>query len=97
MSELAANRKASQPNPPPQAAQASTHAHTLGPDGKRQYTLKKATSSGVPTRSAHPGMLPRSTSNVEHADSDLRTARFSPDDKYSRHRVTIKKRFGMYV
>lgn len=65
---------------------------SLGPDGKRQYTLKKATSSGVPTRSAHPGMLPRSTSNVEHADSDLRTARFSPDDKYSRHRVTIKKR-----
>lgn len=68
---------------------------SLGPDGKRQYTLKKATSSGVPTRSAHPGMLPRSTSNVEHADSIPRTARFSPDDKYSRHRVTIKKRCAL--
>ncbi|KAJ3275887.1 snoRNP complex protein [Terramyces sp. JEL0728] len=22
-------------------------------------------------------------------------ARFSPDDKYSRHRVTLKKRFGL--
>jgi len=22
-------------------------------------------------------------------------ARFSPDDKYSRHRVTLKKRFGI--
>ncbi|POY73108.1 putative Glutamate synthase (NADPH) [Rhodotorula taiwanensis] len=52
--------------------------YSPGPDGKRQYTLKKATSSGVPTRSAHP-------------------ARFSPDDKYSRHRVTIKKRFGILL
>ncbi|XP_060111604.1 H/ACA ribonucleoprotein complex subunit 3 [Heteronotia binoei] len=24
-------------------------------------------------------------------------ARFSPDDKYSRHRVTIKKRFGVLM
>ncbi|KAK6356875.1 snoRNP complex protein [Orbilia javanica] len=24
-------------------------------------------------------------------------ARFSPDDKYSRHRVTLKKRFGMLL
>lgn len=43
-------------------------------DGK--YTLKKETSDGTPTRSAHP-------------------CRFSPDDKFSRHRVTIKKRFGL--
>ncbi|AXA51560.1 H/ACA ribonucleoprotein complex subunit 3 [Malassezia restricta] len=50
--------------------------YTLGPDGKRQYTLKKVTESGVMTRSAHP-------------------ARFSPDDKFSRHRITIKKRFGL--
>ncbi|BGO97114.1 snoRNP complex protein [Rhodotorula toruloides] len=52
--------------------------YSLGADGKRLYTLKKATAAGLPTRSAHP-------------------ARFSPDDKYSRHRVTIKKRFGMYA
>jgi len=25
------------------------------------------------------------------------TARFSPDDKFSRHRVTIKKRFGVLL
>ncbi|KJE96490.1 hypothetical protein CAOG_06810 [Capsaspora owczarzaki ATCC 30864] len=24
-------------------------------------------------------------------------ARFSPDDKYSRHRVTLKKRFGILM
>ncbi|XP_078690162.1 H/ACA ribonucleoprotein complex subunit 3-like [Branchiostoma floridae x Branchiostoma belcheri] len=24
-------------------------------------------------------------------------ARFSPDDKYSRHRITIKKRFGLLL
>ncbi|KAG0236153.1 snoRNP complex protein [Actinomortierella wolfii] len=24
-------------------------------------------------------------------------ARFSPDDKYSRHRVTLKKRFGILL
>nr|XP_056719852.1 H/ACA ribonucleoprotein complex subunit 3 [Euleptes europaea] len=24
-------------------------------------------------------------------------ARFSPDDKYSRHRITIKKRFGLLM
>jgi H/ACA ribonucleoprotein complex subunit 3 len=25
------------------------------------------------------------------------TARFSPDDKFSRHRVTIKKRYGVLL
>ncbi|GJN87415.1 hypothetical protein Rhopal_000364-T1 [Rhodotorula paludigena] len=50
--------------------------YSLGADGKRLYTLKKATAAGTATKSAHP-------------------ARFSPDDKYSRHRVTIKKRFGI--
>lgn len=50
--------------------------YTIGPDGKRQYTLKKTTDEGEITKSAHP-------------------ARFSPDDKYSRQRVTLKKRFGM--
>lgn len=50
--------------------------YTLGPDGKRVYTLQKVTADGEITKSAHP-------------------ARFSPDDKYSRQRVTLKKRFGM--
>ncbi|CCK69647.1 snoRNP complex protein NOP10 KNAG_0C05490 [Huiozyma naganishii CBS 8797] len=50
--------------------------YTLDNEGKRIYTLKKATADGEITKSAHP-------------------ARFSPDDKYSRQRVTLKKRFGM--
>ncbi|KAK9248054.1 Nop10 family nucleolar RNA-binding protein [Lipomyces tetrasporus] len=52
--------------------------YTEGPDGKRVYTLKKTTATGVITKSAHP-------------------ARFSPDDKYSRQRVTLKKRFGLLL
>ncbi|KAJ2885527.1 snoRNP complex protein [Coemansia aciculifera] len=44
--------------------------------GKRVYTLKKVTTDGQITKSAHP-------------------ARFSPDDKYSRQRVTVKRRFGI--
>ncbi|BGP14600.1 snoRNP complex protein [Rhodosporidiobolus nylandii] len=52
--------------------------YSLNADGTRAYSLKKVTSSGVATKSAHP-------------------ARFSPDDKYSRHRVTVKKRFGILL
>ncbi|KAK9449835.1 H/ACA ribonucleoprotein complex subunit 3 [Limtongia smithiae] len=52
--------------------------YTEGVDGKRKYTLKKLTATGVITKSAHP-------------------ARFSPDDKYSRQRVTLKKRFGLLL
>ncbi|KAK9452477.1 nucleolar RNA-binding protein [Dipodascopsis uninucleata] len=52
--------------------------YTEGPDGKRIYTLKKTTTDGIITKSAHP-------------------ARFSPDDKYSRQRVTLKKRFGLLL
>lgn len=85
-------------------AEHSFSCRSLGPDGKRQYTLKKVTSSGVPTRSAHPGTFPppfscaeqtRSTTDtgrVSYQNPRLPPARFSPDDKYSRHRVTIKKR-----
>ncbi|XP_026117436.1 H/ACA ribonucleoprotein complex subunit 3-like [Carassius auratus] len=29
--------------------------------------------------------------------SSAHPARFSPDDKFSRHRVTIKKRFGLLL
>lgn len=52
-------------------------------DGKRVYTLKKVTAEGIITKSAHPGTFL------------LTAARFSPDDKYSKHRVTLKKRFGI--
>ncbi|KAI9999492.1 hypothetical protein NQD34_015706, partial [Periophthalmus magnuspinnatus] len=29
--------------------------------------------------------------------SSAHPARFSPDDKFSRHRVTLKKRFGLLL
>ncbi|KAI5799203.1 constituent of small nucleolar ribonucleoprotein particles containing H/ACA-type snoRNAs [Peziza echinospora] len=51
---------------------------TLGPDGRRIYTLKKITGAGQRTMSAHP-------------------ARFSPDDKFSRQRVTLKKRHNVLL
>ena len=51
--------------------------YTLGPDGRRTYTLKKVLHGEV-TKSAHP-------------------ARFSPDDKWSRQRVTLKRRFGLLL
>ncbi|KAI4124593.1 MAG: hypothetical protein LQ338_004712 [Usnochroma carphineum] len=65
--------------------------YTLDANGKRIYTLKKV-AAGEVTKSAHP-------------------ARFSPDDKYSsdregltfgargnhRHRITIKKRYGLLL
>ncbi|KAM0749256.1 Nop10 family nucleolar RNA-binding protein [Meredithblackwellia eburnea MCA 4105] len=52
--------------------------YTLNEDGTRLYSLKKMTSTGKITKSAHP-------------------ARFSPDDKFSRHRVTIKRRHGILL
>lgn len=58
--------------------------YSTGPDGKRLYTLKKTAPNGVMTRSAHPGTC-----------SLLFSARFSPDDKFSRNRIVIKKRFGL--
>ncbi|CAH3153939.1 unnamed protein product [Porites lobata] len=30
-----------------------------------------------------------------HPTKSAHPARFSPDDKYSRHRVTLKRRFGI--
>ena len=58
----------------------------LNEQGKRVYTLKKINKDGVTTKSAHPGI---SRYNFP--------ARFSPDDKYSRHRVLLKKRFGLLM
>ncbi|CAG8524770.1 5351_t:CDS:2 [Paraglomus occultum] len=31
------------------------------------------------------------------ATKSAHPARFSPDDKYSRHRITLKKRFGLLL
>ncbi|XP_076846852.1 H/ACA ribonucleoprotein complex subunit 3 [Brachyhypopomus gauderio] len=34
---------------------------------------------------------------VGQPTSSAHPARFSPDDKFSRHRVTVKKRFGLLL
>jgi hypothetical protein len=68
---------------------------------------QKDAPSGAPTLSAHPGT--RSNCDASYyvrcsrLASRLRlravctSARFSPDDKYSRERVILKKRFGILL
>lgn len=61
--------------------------YTVCPDtGKRLYTLKKA----IVTKPAS-GDQPQE----EIATHSAHPARFSPDDKFSKYRVGIKKRFGI--
>jgi len=71
-------------------------------DGKRVYTLKKSAPCGTATVSAHPGK--KLTTSIFFSTPPptpiahslvLLEARFSPDDKFSRQRVTLKKRFGI--
>ncbi len=60
---------------------------------------QKVTEAGKTTKSAHPG----TTTSQSRSDLLKLTtrfgylARFSPDDKFSRHRVTIKKRYGVLM
>lgn len=72
----------------------------LGEDGKRVYTLAKVDSQGRPTFSAHPGLfirwlLPNMT--LKLTLFPIFVARFSPEDKYARERIMIKKRFGLLI
>ncbi|KAJ5342965.1 ribosome biogenesis protein nop10 [Penicillium brevicompactum] len=62
--------------------------YTLDAQGKRVYTLKKS-SNGTNLRLLQ-------VQNGEVTKS-AHPARFSPDDKYSRHRVTLKKRYGLLL
>ncbi|GFF89625.1 H/ACA ribonucleoprotein complex subunit 3 [Aspergillus udagawae] len=55
--------------------------YVLDKDGKRVYTLKKVLFE---------------SQNGEVTKS-AHPARFSPDDKYSRHRVTLKRRYGLLL
>jgi septum site-determining protein MinC len=61
--------------------------------------LQKMTESGRITKSAHPGGLYSWFPTYYRPIIDLCgfSARFSPDDKFSRHRVTIKKRYGVLL
>ncbi|GHJ87918.1 hypothetical protein NliqN6_4320 [Naganishia liquefaciens] len=62
---------------------------TLDPQGNRIYTLKVIVGSNGGEKARR-----KITKDGKVAKS-AHPARFSPDDKFSRHRVTIKKRFGI--
>ncbi|TRM66244.1 hypothetical protein BD626DRAFT_546558 [Schizophyllum amplum] len=51
------------------------------------YTLDEAGNRGLYPQTTDTGRITKSA----------HPARFSPDDKFSRHRVTIKKRFGVLL
>ncbi|KAJ6022080.1 H/ACA ribonucleoprotein complex subunit [Penicillium herquei] len=69
--------------------------YTLGADGKRIYTLKKVVEGKVSKSAyAQPSMIPPCVQLLTYRSHP---ARFSPDDKYSRHRVTLKKRYGLLL
>ena len=70
---------------------------------------KKSSATGKPTSSAHPGsawvcVVCMVCTWVVHVCMPVCTivslplsARFSPDDKYSRQRIILKKRFGLLI
>jgi len=41
--------------------------------------------------------LKKKTPDDEKITESAHPARFSPDDKFSRHRIACKKRFGIYL
>ncbi|KAH8369937.1 hypothetical protein KR093_001514 [Drosophila rubida] len=56
--------------------------YTINENGDRVYTLKSQLQKR--TEDGHPTL-------------SAHPARFSPEDKYSRQRITIKKRFGLLL
>ncbi|KAF8394260.1 hypothetical protein HHK36_020467 [Tetracentron sinense] len=64
----------------------------INENGDKVYTTKKESPLGLATQSAHPGILHCLPS---YSPFPPTAARFSPDDKYSRQRVLLKKRFGL--
>ncbi|KAJ5948939.1 H/ACA ribonucleoprotein complex subunit [Penicillium verhagenii] len=69
--------------------------YTIGADGKRVYTLKKVVDGKV-SKSAY-ASNPTDSPFFQILTNRSHPARFSPDDKYSRHRVTLKKRYGLLL
>ncbi|RZC90079.1 hypothetical protein C5167_044709, partial [Papaver somniferum] len=76
----------------------------INDNGDKVYTVKKESPLGKATESAHPvyvfySLLTAYTTShfsCNNHHTFLHTAaRFSPDDKYSRQRVLLKKRFGL--
>lgn len=56
--------------------------------GSRVYTLKVRRAAGCTE-------LAQKVSPSGEGTKSAHPARFSPDDKFSRHRVTLKRRFGI--
>ncbi|KAL6214522.1 hypothetical protein ACLB2K_013956 [Fragaria x ananassa] len=70
----------------------------INENGDKVYTTKKESPLGLATQSAHPGKISVSFHSTAFGTdlSPISTAaRFSPDDKYSRQRYLLKKRFGL--
>uniref|UniRef100_A0A7N0U8Y7 Nucleolar protein 10 n=1 Tax=Kalanchoe fedtschenkoi TaxID=63787 RepID=A0A7N0U8Y7_KALFE len=71
----------------------------INDNGDKVYTIKKESPLGFATQSAHPASkamrLLAMCRLLIILVFFMCTARFSPDDKYSRQRYLLKKRFGL--
>ena len=67
----------------------------MSEEGSRVYTLAKTDPAGNPTFSAHPARWLLSCQGQGTELNRFVHCRFSPEDKYSRQRITIKKRFNL--
>ena len=82
--------------------------YTLGPDGKRQYTLKKIVDGEV-TKSAHPARFSPDDKYSRYAYTaewesrkqreivDCLSGHVADQIRVHRHRVTLKKRYGLLM
>ncbi|CAD6583638.1 MAG: snoRNP complex protein [Alectoria sarmentosa] len=71
--------------------------YTLDADGKRLYTLNKVCAFFSYMKFAIAKILSLLQVQAGEVTKSAHPARFSPDDKYSRHRVTLKKRYGLLL
>ncbi|KAG6426947.1 hypothetical protein SASPL_111186 [Salvia splendens] len=69
----------------------------INDNGDKVYTTKKESPLGLATESAHPESLGGILVSWLYLSPHffVHAARFSPDDKYSRQRILLKKRFGL--
>ena len=69
----------------------------MNESNERVYTMAKVDPRGNPTFSAHPARLSTISIKTSYLVRTHLMFRFSPEDKYSRQRITIKKRFGLLL
>ena len=72
--------------------------YTLDPAGKRVYTLNKIVGGEV-TKSAHPARFSPDDKYSRYASpsSSYMSARLNTNESGYRHRVTLKKRYGLLI